>query len=87
MSVLWPQDPKYWIDRLARTGALEETLRTKWTAPLAPYVSPADKQNFIATFRANGFAAPTCWYKAVVRGLAAADDEGKAHPPPIVRLC
>ncbi|KIP06414.1 hypothetical protein PHLGIDRAFT_106968 [Phlebiopsis gigantea 11061_1 CR5-6] len=81
MSLLWPYDPKYWIDRFARTGGIERTLHEDWTAPLPAYVSEADKDVFIATFCSNGFVGPTCWYKTVLRGFSPADDDKRAYPP------
>lgn len=75
LSVLWPHDPTYFRDRLAITGALKQSLLEDFRAPLPPYVSEEDKQEFIKTFREGGFQAPTCWYKVMTRGLAAQDDQ------------
>ena len=80
MSVAWPQDPRCWIDRLARSGGIERTLHEDWTTPPPVYMSEADKQVIIQTFRANKFVGPTCWYKAVVRGLSPEDDQGEIYP-------
>ena len=79
VSVLWPHDPKIWTTRIGPTGSLERTLLEDWTAPLPAYLSEADKQTIISTFRANGFTAPFCWYKSNVRGLASVDDASKAY--------
>lgn len=85
MSLVWPHDPRCWVDRLAPTGAIEKTLREDWTAPLPAYMSEVDKQGIITTFRANKFVGPTCWYKTVVRGMSPAEDEripaDRAYPP------
>ncbi|KIP08441.1 hypothetical protein PHLGIDRAFT_117193 [Phlebiopsis gigantea 11061_1 CR5-6] len=85
VSVLWPHDPKYWLDHFAPTGTLERSLLENWTAPLPAYLSEEDKQEIITTYRANGFTAPTSWYKIIVRGIASADDAqipaGRAYPP------
>ncbi|KIP01958.1 hypothetical protein PHLGIDRAFT_122890 [Phlebiopsis gigantea 11061_1 CR5-6] len=85
VSVLWPHDPKIWLNHIANTGDLERTLLEDWTAPLPAYLSEADKQKIITTFRANGLTGPTCWYKGTVRGIAFADDAQipaeRAYPP------
>jgi soluble epoxide hydrolase / lipid-phosphate phosphatase len=39
------------------------------------YVTEEDKKVFIEIFRRGGFTAPTCWYKVMMRQLAAKDDQ------------
>lgn len=73
--MLWPHDPLLWKTHVAPRDAMRRTLLTDFRAPRPPYISEADKAQWMATFRARGFDGPTCWYKQLVRGLAAADDQ------------
>ncbi|KIP01965.1 hypothetical protein PHLGIDRAFT_319667 [Phlebiopsis gigantea 11061_1 CR5-6] len=85
-SLLYPSDPEFWIERLAKSGGIEKTLEEDWRAPVPSYLSDEDRQTFIETFRANKFNGPTCWYKVLVRGFSPADDTripaSRAFPPP-----
>ncbi|EKM52130.1 uncharacterized protein PHACADRAFT_262639 [Phanerochaete carnosa HHB-10118-sp] len=85
VSVLFPHDPEMWKTRLGPTGALEQSLRAGFVAPRPAYWSAGDAAHFAETFRRDGFAAPTCWYKVLTSGLAARDDqqipEERLFPP------
>ena len=75
VSLLWPHDPYLWKDHLAPEGTLEKSLLEDFKGPLPSYLTEEDKQHFITTFRANGFASPTCMYKIMVNKMAALDDQ------------
>lgn len=75
ISILWPNDPTWWKDRLAPEGTLEKTLLEDFQGPLPPYMTEEDKQEFIATFSKNGFTSATCLYKTMTNKQAALDDQ------------
>ena len=56
-------------------GALKNACLTNFKAPLPSYMTEDDERYFSRTFSKNGFAGPTCWYKVMVRGLNAVDDQ------------
>ena len=41
-------------------------------------MTEVERKEFIEEFRINGFDGPACWYKAMMRGFAPADDESKS---------
>lgn len=71
-----PADPTLWEDRVGKTGGLKRTLLEDFRCPSAPYFTAEDRAQWIQQFREGGFAAPTCWYKAMTRGIAAKSDKG-----------
>ena len=77
VSIVFPIDSTIWLERLAPTGSLEKSLLEDWTTPLPSYLSETEKNEFIDIFSTNGMDAPTCWYKSIVRGFMAEDDESR----------
>ncbi|EKM52143.1 uncharacterized protein PHACADRAFT_151144 [Phanerochaete carnosa HHB-10118-sp] len=75
ISIFFPHDPALFRTHLAPTGALKQSLLDDFAAPRPPYLSEADAKRFVETFRRNGFAAPTCWYKVMTTALSADDDQ------------
>ncbi|GJE83987.1 alpha/beta-hydrolase [Phanerochaete sordida] len=74
VSLLYPRDHTVWKTHIMPVGALKNGLLQRFSAPPTPYISDDDRQRFVETFRRNGFAAPTCWYKVMTSQLSAKDD-------------
>lgn len=81
VSILFPSDPSIWKDRVAVVDGLKNSLLENYTAPIAPYLSEAEKQEFIKTFREGGFQGPTCWYKVMTQHLSQHDDQREQPQP------
>ncbi|EKM56416.1 uncharacterized protein PHACADRAFT_91351 [Phanerochaete carnosa HHB-10118-sp] len=74
VNIEFPHDPEIWKERLAPTGALKQNLLDNFTSPRTAYLSEEDVKHFVETFRRNGFAAPTCWFRIATSKLSAEDD-------------
>jgi soluble epoxide hydrolase/lipid-phosphate phosphatase len=60
--------PSTWLDTVCAPDGLKTFLLENKTQPTEPYATEEMKQTFISRFSRDGFAAPTCWYKATVDG-------------------
>lgn len=60
--------PHTWLDTVCAPDGLKSFLLENKTQPIEPYATKEMKQTFISRFSRDGFAAPTCWYKATVDG-------------------
>jgi soluble epoxide hydrolase/lipid-phosphate phosphatase len=60
--------PSTWLDTVCAPDGLKTFLLENRTQPTEPYATEEMKQTFISRFSRDGFAAPTCWYKATVDG-------------------
>jgi soluble epoxide hydrolase/lipid-phosphate phosphatase len=60
--------PSTWLDTVCAPDGLKTFLLEKKTQPTESYATEEMKQTFITRFSRDGFAAPTCWYKATVDG-------------------
>lgn len=58
-------------DLYSTKGALQRFLEQGGSSPVRSYVIPERdlKSEWLARMEANGFEAPLCWYKAIVRGI------------------
>lgn len=60
--------PHTWLDTVCAPDGLKTFLLENKTQPTEPYATEEMKQTFVSRFSRDGFAAPTCWYKATVDG-------------------
>ncbi|EKM56408.1 uncharacterized protein PHACADRAFT_93100, partial [Phanerochaete carnosa HHB-10118-sp] len=75
VGVTFFHDFKTWIERLAPTDVLKQSPLEDFIASRPSYLFEEDMKHFVETFRRDGFAAPTCWYKIVTSQLSAKDDQ------------
>ncbi|KAI0052216.1 alpha/beta-hydrolase [Auriscalpium vulgare] len=82
-SLMFPHDPTLWRNHLCPAGKTKAWIESNRQAPLPSYLSEEDKDRYRTEFLKNGLAAPLMWYKSVVFGAVAADDqlvpEGSYH--------
>jgi soluble epoxide hydrolase/lipid-phosphate phosphatase len=61
--------PDRWLDTLCAKDGVKNFLLEGRTEETLPYATEAMKQTFISRFSRDGFAAPLCWYRAMVDGV------------------
>ena len=61
--------PESWLETVCKPDGLKNFLLEDKKQPLEPYATEEMKNKFIARFKRDGFAAPLCWYKAMVSGV------------------
>lgn len=61
--------PDSWLDTVCKHDGVKEFLLQDKKQPTEPYATEEMKSDFITRFKRDGFAAPTCWYKAMVGGF------------------
>ncbi|KAJ7585712.1 Alpha/Beta hydrolase protein, partial [Mycena floridula] len=76
ISIVFPEDPAIWCTDMVPPGALKAWLLKDTKTPPPAYLSEQDREDIKKVLFAGGLAAPLCWYKNRMHGLAAADDEG-----------
>lgn len=61
--------PEAWMDTLcAKDGLKNYLLQDKKAVNLQPYATDEMRKHFVARLKRDGWAAPMCWYRAVVEG-------------------
>jgi len=58
--------PEAWLDTICAVDGLKNFLAENKSLPTEPYATEEMKQAFISRFSRDGFAAPSCWYKATL---------------------
>ncbi|KAG9700388.1 alpha/beta-hydrolase, partial [Aureobasidium melanogenum] len=61
--------PASWLDTVCKEDGLKDFLLQDKKQETEPYATEETKNAFITRFKRDGFAAPTCWYKAAVGGI------------------
>ncbi|KAL0574466.1 hypothetical protein V5O48_007480 [Marasmius crinis-equi] len=67
INIIYPDDPKLWITDLTPTGACRNYLLKKPAAPSPSWLTAEEKRNYSEALLKGGLAAPTCYYKAMLR--------------------
>ncbi|KAF5365415.1 hypothetical protein D9758_010818 [Tetrapyrgos nigripes] len=79
LNILYPEDPKTWITDMGPIDAIRDSISSGKVLPSASWLSSEDKAHQKKVIQDGGLAAPTCYYKAKVRGVHNAEDQ--ALPP------
>ena len=68
---------------------LKQSLVEGFTLPLLPvYLNQIWKAGWQKVFAENGFTAPLCWYKVLVKNIQFADDDSECTCLPLMmRRC
>ena len=74
LSVALPHEHHTWHSHVKPTGGMRQAVLEDFSAPLPPYISQAEFDDWKAHLLKGGLAAPTCWYKVITSGLQDADD-------------
>ncbi|KAJ0427202.1 Alpha/Beta hydrolase protein [Aspergillus carlsbadensis] len=67
-TLFYPADPNLWIEHVGPTGAMEDWLLQDKKAPVAPYVSEAERQIHQEIMR-NCHSSALKWYHALVENI------------------
>ncbi|KAJ8085087.1 hypothetical protein PM082_003871 [Marasmius tenuissimus] len=66
-NIVYPEDPELWKSDFTPMGALKDYLTTKPAAPSPSWLTAEEKQVQTRDLLAGGLAAPTCYYKGMLR--------------------
>lgn len=58
--------PDSWLQTVCAPDGLKNFLTEKKSEPTEPYATASMREAFVSRFSRDGFAAPSCWYKATV---------------------
>jgi pimeloyl-ACP methyl ester carboxylesterase len=77
-SLLYPSDPEDWKKYFAPLGEAQEYVREGRLGPLPSWFTLAEYTMHDRIISKKGYRGPLNWYKAAMRGINLADEEGIA---------
>ncbi|OCH86221.1 alpha/beta-hydrolase [Obba rivulosa] len=79
VSLIYSSDPQVWQTDLAPKGAIKKWILADRKMPLPSYMNDEEKHALMQLLVQNGISAPLRWYKALVHGQFAEDDQKILH--------
>ncbi|KAK8132048.1 alpha/beta-hydrolase [Apiospora kogelbergensis] len=77
-SLIYPSDPEDWKKDFAPIDKAREFVQSGRLGPLPPWYDLAEYTTRDRILRMKGYRGPLSWYKAAMRGVNLADEEGIA---------
>ncbi|KAG7100071.1 hypothetical protein E1B28_001855 [Marasmius oreades] len=74
-NLTFPEDPKLWITDLAPLGTARKYITSKPPAHPPSWLSAEEKRIQSEALLKGGLAAPMCWYRVMLSGIATEDDK------------